>query len=1237
MAIDDIALAETVDTVPVKKRIPGLITDTSTISVTTPFQAPQGAKEIDDAAKQAEALEMGIVEATGKSFTSGGNAAVQFLYDIDRMNQSGPVDPEWRDAGKAEAWIKDNSALIPANQAWRYRQTKNSVEAQMLLDDAVAFEKEQQRLARRFEIAPISTFTAMGLSGIIDVDAPITLFTGGLSAGAKLGINATKIGRLMSGAAAGALTGVAVQGVAFGSNPNEDWHSIPVAGLAGAAFGTFGGALSRGPVGPAGVTMTPELAANAARIKALDEFGTTVSEGAPLSKRDIRQEPVTHTDPYGSQRAVEQEIADREAATAAEASGAPKVPGAPEPRPSPTAVPLDEVLEDTLPEDLPTLEGRSTVGARQMNTTGPGIASIRSTRSVDMIQNARTRNQQTGVSRDWNDNYSQLNQKQDGVAKAATRFHDFITATPLVTDFGRFMRSGSVVAQMLVYDLLENASGIIRNNRSAAALMDQYQKDMLGNFLPYHDFFDEWAGRVKQASLWQKIVQNDIRDEFNTAVIRELQERNYGTSKGQRFVDPSISGAADAIDRAFAKEIEINQGRPGEGVTKGYETMQAKSGYFPQKWLGGKMQKLINSGKYGAGDAGKKAIINAVAESYIALHPRLSKKDAQIWASAVVDRALHSNEGISMNLVGILKDNDGRKAIEDLMIRNGSSKHEVDRLIDKLTGTKEEAGRAGHTKNRMDADLRFIASNGVALMDLVDTDINKIMAMRSRKAAGSAALARKGIYSRADIEAIKEAILQEQIANGPTQLTGDITDDFLNRDRHLTPQDIDDLFSYFLGQPIAGGISPVYSRMRKLTNLSLLNQLGLTQMAEFGPMIAAVGWKEFLNKAGKEIIDGLRNADSPLVAELKHMNIFVPEEKMFRDDLTFEYEKLSGTTSEYMKGFDNFLNKAQRLQGYTSGFYAVRKLQQRIAVTSMADKLAKVFSDKLKMSDDRLRDIGIDPAIEARIKPYFNNGTVEFTGGGDLFKLNLDQWKSQDAEDFILALNRNSNQMVQKAMAGESNFIFHRDGLASLFWHLKSFPMLAMEKQTYRNARLADGQAMATFTYGLMTAAAAYTVKQTINGRTDNLDPVNVAKQAFGMSNMTGWLPMWTDPLAGMLGLDSWKLNNFGTYGTSVITTPAALGVLDRMVQAPASATKILNPFSDLENSDIRNLQAIPIIGNAYGFTLMFNAMKDSIRLEKKREQSRRARERQKAPAEAAPSGLQDQTGSVVEEITDLN
>jgi hypothetical protein len=1127
-------------------------------------------------------------DSVAKSFTSGGNWAYELYKRGEREMLSPAPDPSFNSAD----FVRRNRNLIPQNLEKQFHLATSETEANLILSDMNDELRKQEVLARR---GGFSTFVAAGLAGIVDIDTPLAVLSGGASAGFKGGILATKWGRMMGSAAAGGLTQAAAQTAAFEAGTTGDWTSIPAAGLGGMAFGLAGGAMRKEHV---------ETRANASIEKAAKEFDETVTEGTPLANRDPRTDAHIHDDPYGS-------IAASKAEQAAEAEAEKElVLVAPEGATGSTFklseldVAPDSIGESGAPagatmRDIQGEEGGS-IGARQLATQG-SVATIESPRIKQMISDAKKFLQKSGVLDDYNEKYSALSQRGqagDTIAKGAARFHDALASSPFATDFDRMWRSGSAVAQRLAYDLFENAGGIVRNNRSAAMVKDLYEKQLLGSFLPHYETGIQLWAKDNGISWYDRMTKSSVREKFNREVITELNGRAFDAPGTQRQISDGVKLAADAHDAWSKLDIEIGKGRPGEGSIKGYENLTPYSGYYSQKWSGSNIERMIRTG-------GKTAaqIEQAVSEAYVAKHG-MAKADADKYAAAMVRRARASERGTDMNLIGILQQ-DGRGYLTEILRDNGISQHDADKLIDKLTGAAAERGQAGHTKGRIDVDLRFTASNGINLMDLVDTDMARLVARRARGTSGAAALARKGITSRMDRAEIKEAILQEQYAKGRNVPTGtgmrDKFGDLIDKDRHLTPEHIDDMFSYFDAGPISGGISPFWSNAKKLTNLALLNQLGLTQAAETGAQIASVGLKRWFEHAGGAIRGNAANPQSHLAQELRHMGVLVPEEKLFRDDFNLEMDRAGPAQSELMQKFSHMLNQGQRVQGYASGFYAVRNFQQRVAVTSAADKIMQNMAGLAKdLSADRAADIGLDPKLYARIaKKYANppvgakkrkTAIVEFKDGS-LHKLNMDKWEPQDAEDFALALNRHVNQVVQRAMAGESSILFHKDGIASIFFHLKSFSLLAIEKQAGRNFKMADAEAASTFIAGLVTAAAAYTVKQGINGNTQNLSVGKIANGAFGLSNMTGWLPMWTDPVASMLGMDALKFNAYsrGVDG-NILSTPAALTTINRMANIPAIPMHAL--AGNLSNNDIRALQTTPIIGNAYGFTAMFNALK---------------------------------------------
>jgi len=247
-----------------------------------------------------------------------------------------------------------------------------------------------------------------------------------------------------------------------------------------------------------------------------------------------------------------------------------------------------------------------------------------------------------------------------------------------------------------------------------------------------------------------------------------------------------------------------------------------------------------------------------------------------------------------------------------------------------------------------------------------------------------------------------------------------------------------------------------------------------------------------------------------------------------------------------------------------------------------------------------MADLGLDDAFMARV-----GRQAQFDGNKNLVKLNMDQWDWEDVQLYQQVMARGVNQLVQKAMAGESNWAFHSNGLAQLFMQFKSFPLLAVHKQFARNMRMADLETINTFFFGLVTAGAAYSVRQTINGNTDNLTAEKIAKGALNYSNMTGWIPMFVDPVLNAVGAD-FDTSGYSSHGAgSIISLPASFGVMEKLLQLPFMPVKLglaaVGQY-DVKNSDIRIIQAMPVLGTAIGINGLLNLAKEDVHKRKAQE-----------------------------------
>ena len=611
--------------------------------------------------------------------------------------------------------------------------------------------------------------------------------------------------------------------------------------------------------------------------------------------------------------------------------------------------------------------------------------------------------------------------------------------------------------------------------------------------------------------------------------------------------------------------LSVAKGRDGELGVSGFEEIQPKSGFFQHKWSGAAIRRAMAKGH------SREAIEALLAKGYARTYPDMPVEYRSMVSKAVVRRALAREDGIDTNMLNTL-DSDAQEYLREMLVDSGYDLRQVDNLIDSIRGRKEEQGQLGTTKQRVQVDLRT-AGDGLSLMDLVDTNLTRMLSNYNRDIAGNSALARKGIQNRGQRKQMIEAALAERRARG---LPADE-----NQRRFL-----EDVFTYFDSGPIGGGIDPMAARAKRLTNLALLNQMGMTQAGEAGAQIAAVGMDTWKRHAAA-VYRNMRNQgpEGPIASELRPwMGEIGKEHLLFRDDLMLDELSTARDLNTFLGKLDFALGKGQRLQGYASGFYHVKSFQQRVAVMSMADKVMQRLRDGVDL--EVLDGIGMPRSL----KQYIDNGMVEFDADGFVNKLNMDQWNPTDAEDFALALNRHTHQVVQKAMAGEESMWMHRT-VGSIYMHLKSFPMLAMRKQTARLAGVQKPQFVAALVMGLATAGLAYEARQLINGRTDRISGEDALRGAMGMSNMTGWVPMLTDPVAQIIGMNDLRFNQYGRHdvNTGIVSTPPAIPTLNRMARLPG----VVNPWSDLsENERIRIMQATPIVGNLYGFSAMFNAMK---------------------------------------------
>ena len=1008
-------------------------------------------------------------------------------WDVVQRKWEHEVEPDF----DPQLYLEENQKILPAADLSQFADVRSRGEADELREDLTR-QKENSEL---LEAHGVSGMAAQLLVGMVDVDLPATVLTGGAFAAGKMTAKA-----LLKSTAAGAITGAGTMALSTSVDPLGDTKDIVYGALLGSGLGMAGGVIGS----------KYAKAANNSIDKARNGFNDAI---------DDLPEPndITETAVYGTS---------------------------------------DPAMEPLAGPSVGAGSRQATIDYSQLNAEQGRIIG-------ESVNNLASK----GVAARLDD----PDFVDTPIGRTAKRFSDALhdgTYMPdaVKTDFDRLATSGSAVEQNMAYEFFESAEGRIVNTRSAAMLQENYGQRIASEAMDQIEpVYSAWAKRNKVGTM--DAMSDKTRDLFHREFIAEMEGRWQG--EGSKTTDPAIKQLADAIDRQNELARKTQIGRDGETSVFGSENLEQRSGYVPHSWDGKAIRRLMTNKGISRG-----RIEEFVEKQFIKMYPHVDPNDAKIVSKAVIRRALNKEDGVDANMLSTL-DADGVHILTDVLTDAGISKSRIDDMVERLRGKQSEQGMQGSSKKRINFDMR--ASDGdISMMDLIDTNITRLYTRYNRKVAGASALARKGVTGSGDRKALIDAAIAERNARGLE--VGEKQRKYL-----------EDVFTYFDAGPIGGGVDPTVGRLKRLTNLALLNQMGLTQLMETGAQMSAVGVQTW-GKHAKVVMDELVRGgpEGPMAMELKPlMGKLGKEHLLERPDLMMDELRDSATSStefnNWLDTFDSALGKGQRVQGLLSGFYAVKGIQQKIAATSMADKIAQRVRDGV--DDAELRDIGIDPEM---VKKYVDNGKIEFEADGTTSVLNLQDWDIQDAEDFVLSLHRHTNKVVQKAMAGEETMWMHKT-VGSMYLHLKTFPLLAMRKQFIRNGGVSTDAFVGTLMMGFATAAMFGAAKQVINGKGGDLSAEKVVTNALNMGNMTGWFPMLADPAAAILGYD---ISAYGRHGIDqgIISTPPAIPTLNKM----AHIVGAVNPVSELSNNErVRALQATPIVGNLYGFSAMFNAMKD--------------------------------------------
>ena len=771
-----------------------------------------------------------------------------------------------------------------------------------------------------------------------------------------------------------------------------------------------------------------------------------------------------------------------------------------------------------------------------------------------------------------------------------------------ITDSTFMYGMKSNMSKLFSHKYLESPAGLAERTSSAAIKKVRMMESLKSEFMP--ELYEYISKYKKEHNIPWWNMRGDWIEDMNKELRIEMESRTNAHNLGIPHVSPSrlvVGEMADVLDRAMGKAVDLLQ---KTGVYDA-ENLIKRSGYVPLLWRG-RMLRNIDPEL-------EKAYQKALSESYVSV-TGMSEKDADMISKAVLLRAKRKDLGIDSNPHNLLSQ-DSREFLRSTLenMDNGPSQHDIDSLFSRIDANMADSGASARVKRRTNVDLlKTFEHNGkqYQLLDLVENDLPSIYNRYVGEVSGRAALAAKGISSEADWTQLREILIEAAAKAGDS------------------PQDIERMkkviaatYDQMLSRPAYGGIDHNARRLMDMAQLAILNQAGIPQIAEFAPIIASHGihnmWRVL--PALREFRQSLKNgtiSETVLHDIMPWYGRIGQEHMLYRPDIRLD-DKLRGD-ADWLMRLDRITARAKDLSGWVSGMYSIRNMQQQMTVMLQANKVAQALKEltidaagnlhyKGKAANlERLKDVGWDEAFLKELKSKehlfeFEDGVIQ--------RLHIDQWNNGPLqEQFIEGLHRHTAQIIQKPFIGETHY-FMNGTLGAMLTQFRNYPIVAIEKQMARHARIADEEAFYTTLVSLGMSSLVYAGKVGINslGKSDKerqkylddrLSTSGMLKGALMYSNVTAVTQDMINVLGGIglapsslistqvsrsggaRGLDP-SLKDIPSIGYAVNATNAIGGLIKNT----------LNPDYKYGKKDVAALRGATLFGNHYVMTPVFNAL----------------------------------------------
>jgi hypothetical protein len=666
------------------------------------------------------------------------------------------------------------------------------------------------------------------------------------------------------------------------------------------------------------------------------------------------------------------------------------------------------------------------------------------------------------------------------------------------------LKSKNPVVRMLASELVESPSGAAGRRTTAAIAKYQHERRYMGNALNEVQMeYTSWrnarngdaVGDIWDGKNWQT---------FNREVAMEIEARRAGNTGVESA--PQVKAAADRLEAAYERMRvgQIAAKTPGWGALP-----DSSVGYMPHRLSPEKVMSIT--------PAQETAFRQALSEQFQQIEgfdSTFSTTLAARYMDRVKSRAIggHDSPG-NTNAAG------AADMVEDALEAMGMTAEEILAMRQKFT-----RGAAGHTKQRLKLDLNaeHVGDDGVTfrLLDLYDTDQFSLLRGQAGRVSGDTALAAHGVLGKAGLK-----LLRGSLRHGAA-------------DGKATAKEIeafDQVAAELMSEPFGTASGKWIDRAMTVNSLARLGGMGITQFAEYinaafhvgvGRTLSAIGGIPRLRAEAKALARG-EKVDNSLLESLEQVGGAEFGTDSYKLVFPFDNGSLAyqGYGSDSVGFADRALRGASHLQGKLSMWRALHSAQQRGLAEQAVRKAVRYMKEG--GNDLAMEQMGISSDLLARLRKDLPE-MAEFSGR-DVTSFDLTKAKdTQAAAEFVQAIHRGVNQMIQGTFVGEQGKWAH-SGLLKLLTQFRTFSITSIEKQWARQAGARGAGTATMMLLGSMSVAAPiYMARVALNaqGREDaqeylekNLSIAQITRASLNYVALSGLSGDMLDALTAVSGV----------------------------------------------------------------------------------------------------------------------